>query len=61
MNLTIFEGDDEDGQHQTMDFDSNQVDQNEFGEYVASLHTCNNSSFILQYQVIGENFKQGAG
>ena len=34
------------------DFESNPVTQEEFGEYVASLHSCNNSTFILQFEVI---------
>ena len=32
-------------------FESNPVKQKDFGEYVASLHACNNSAFICQYQV----------
>ena len=34
------------------DFDSNLVTQEEFGEYVASLHSCNGSTFILQFEVL---------
>ena len=33
------------------DFESNLVTQEEFGEYVASLHSCNGSTFILQFEV----------
>ena len=32
-------------------FESNLVSQAEFGEYVASLHSHNNGTFILQYEV----------
>ena len=32
-------------------FESYPVTQQEFGEYVESLHSYNNSTFILQYQV----------
>ena len=34
------------------DFDSNLVTREEFGEYVASLHSCNGSTFILQFEVL---------
>ena len=34
------------------DFESNPVTQEEFGEYVASLHSCNSSTFILQFEVL---------
>ena len=45
-------GEGEGEQHQELKFESNPVTQKEFGEYVASLHSCNNSMFILQYQVL---------
>ena len=31
---------------------SNPVTQQDFGEYVASLHSCNSSTFVLQYEVL---------
>ena len=31
---------------------SNPVIQQDFGEYVASLHSCNSSTFVLQYEVL---------
>ena len=33
-------------------FESNPVTLQEFGEYVANLHSCNGSTFILQYEVL---------
>ena len=49
--LEVQEGEGKDGNVKELSFDSNPVTQKEFGEYVASLHSCNNSTFILQYQV----------
>ena len=49
--LVIHEGEGEDGINIEQNFESNPVSQPEFGEYVASLHSCNNSTFILQYEV----------
>ena len=49
--LEVQEGEGEGGNNKELKFDSNPVAQKEFGEYVASLHSCNNSTFILQYQV----------
>ena len=51
MNLTVREGDDIDDTNQKMNFESNLVREKDFGEYVASLHSFNNSTFILQYHV----------
>ena len=50
--LAIHEGEGEDGSILEQDFESNPVTEEEFGEYVASLHSCNNSTFVLQYEVI---------
>ena len=52
MALVVQEGDGEDEMNLEHNFESNPVTQEEFGEYVASLHSCNNSTFILQYEVI---------
>ena len=51
MTLVVQEGEGEHDIDSKMNFESNQVKQADFGEYVASLHSCNNSTFILQYQV----------
>ena len=51
MNLIITEANEEDGQTEAISLESHPVEQNEFGEYVASLHSSNNTFFILQYQV----------
>ena len=51
MTLYVQEGEVEDGMILEQNFESNPVTQQEFGEYVASLHSYNNSTFILQYQV----------
>ena len=51
MNLTVQEGDDSNDTNQKMNFESNLIRQKDFGEYVASLHSFNNSTFILQYHV----------
>ena len=50
--LVVHEGEGEDGMNLTQNFESNLVTQPEFGEYVASLHSCNNSTFVLQYKVL---------
>ena len=42
----------EDGMNFEQIFESNPVTQQEFGEYVACLHSCNNSTFVLQYKVL---------
>ena len=52
MALAVHEGEGEDGTNLEHDFESNPVTKEEFGEYVASLHSCNNSTFVLQYEVI---------
>ena len=52
MTLFVQDGGGEGEQHQELKFESNSVTQKEFGEYVAGLHSCNNSMFILQYQVL---------
>ena len=52
MALVVHEGEGEDGMNLAQSFESNPVTQQEFGEYVASLHSCNNSTFILQYEVL---------
>ena len=51
MVLEVQEGDGEGGNNKGLNFDSNLVTRKEFGEYVESLHSCNSSNFILQYQV----------
>ena len=51
MNLIVQEGDDIDDSNQKMNFESNLIREKDFGEYVASLHSFSNSSFILQYHV----------
>ena len=50
--LVIHDVEGEDGANLEQDFESNPVTEEEFGEYVASLHSCNNSTFVLQYEVI---------
>ena len=51
--LVVHEGEGEDQEANfEQDFESNSVTEEEFGEYVASLHSCNNSTFVLQYEVI---------
>ena len=52
--LVVHEGEREDGPGANLaqNFESNPVTQLEFGEYIASLHSCNNSIFILQYEVL---------
>ena len=50
--LVVHEGEGEDRSILEQDFESNPVAEEEFGEYVASLHSCNNSTFVLQYEVI---------
>ena len=52
MALVVQEGDGEEEVNLEQNFESNPVTQEEFGEYVASLHSCNNSTFILQYEVL---------
>ena len=49
--LVVHEGKGEAGSILEQDFESNPVTEEEFGEYVASLHSCNNSTFVLQYEV----------
>ena len=49
--LVVHEGEGEDGAILEQDFESNPLTEEEFGEYVASLHSCNNSTFVLQYEV----------
>ena len=49
--LVVHEGEGEDGANLRQNFESNPVTLLEFGEYVASLHSCNNSTVVLQYEV----------
>ena len=49
--LVVHDGEGEDEANLEQDFESNPVTQEEFGEYVASLHSYNNSTFVLQYEV----------
>ena len=55
MALIVHEGEGEDDSEVNLSqirFDSNPVTQQEFGEYVASLHSCNGITFILQFEVL---------
>ena len=54
MVLVVYEGEGEDDSEVSLEqnFESNPVTQEEFGEYVANLHSSNNSAFILQYEVL---------
>ena len=49
--LVVHKGEGEDGVSPAQNFESNPVTQQDFGDYVASLHSCNNSTFVLQYEV----------
>ena len=49
--LVVCDGEGEDEANLKQDFESNPVTE-EFGEYVASLHSYNNRTFVLQYEVI---------
>ena len=51
MILEVQKEEEEGGNNKELDFDSNLVTEKEFGEYVESLHSCNNRLFIVQYQV----------
>ena len=53
MALVVHEGEGEDEANLGQNFESNPVTQEELaiGEYVASLHSYNNSTFVLQYDV----------
>ena len=52
--FVVHEGEGEDDSEMSLEqnFESNPVTQEEFGEYVANLHSSNNSTFILQYEVL---------
>ena len=53
MSLVVHKGEgEEDEVDLRRDFESNPVAQEEFGEYVASLHSCNGNTFILQFEVL---------
>ena len=51
MTLVVHEGEGEGGMDPKRNFESNPVTQEELGEYVASLHSCNSSTFVLQFEV----------
>ena len=51
MTLIVQEHEREEENMKTMEFESYPVEQNKFGEYIASLHAYNSSTFVLQYQV----------
>jgi uncharacterized protein YegP (UPF0339 family) len=51
MALVVHEGEGEYDVNLKQNFESNPVTQLEFGEYVASLHAYNGSTFILQFEV----------
>ena len=50
--LVVHEEEGDDEMNLRQNFESNPVTQKEFGEYVASLHSCNGSTFILQFEVL---------
>ena len=52
MALVVYKEEREDEMNLEQNFKSNPVAQEEFGEYVASLHSNNNSTFVLQYEVL---------
>ena len=52
ITLIVYEGEGEDEVNLRQTFESNLVTQEEFGEYVASLHSYNGSTFILQFEVL---------
>ena len=52
MALVVHEEEGEDEVNLRQTFESNPVTQEEFGEYVASLHSYNGSTFILQFEVL---------
>ena len=52
ITLIVHEGEGEDEVNLRQTFESNLVTQEEFGEYVASLHSYNGSTFILQFEVL---------
>ena len=49
--LVVEEGEGDNAVNEKADFESNPVKQKDFGEYVASLHACDDSAFIQQYEV----------
>ena len=51
MTLVVHEGEGEDGVDLKRNFESNPVTQEELGDYVASLHSYNGSTFVLQFEV----------
>ena len=50
MTLVV-QGGEKDDEDDGNTFESNTVSQERFGEYVASMHSCNNRTFILQHEV----------
>ena len=50
--LVVHEGEGEEEVNIEQNFETNPVTQEEFGEYVASLHSCNGSTFVLQFEVL---------
>ena len=52
MTLVVHEGEGEEGVNLRQSFESNPVTQQEFGEYVAYLHSYNGSTFVLQFEVL---------
>lgn len=51
INLIVRDEDGQIKQSQKLNLESHSVTQDEFGEYVASSHAHNNSTFVLQFQV----------
>ena len=51
VTLSVLDEDGESENKKKLDFETRPMVVDEFGEYVASLHSCNNNTFLLQYQV----------
>ena len=51
VNLIVQNDQEQGEQDPKLSFESHPVTLNEFGEYVASSHSHNNSTFVLQFQV----------
>ena len=51
MTLTVLDEDGESENKKKLDLETRPIAIDEFGEYVARLHSCNNNTFILEYQV----------
>ena len=51
VRLNVIDEDGESENKKKLDFETRPMAIDEFGEYVSSLHSCSNNTFILQYQV----------